>query len=579
MTPEHQAMTMSANAISKTNFKLSGHLSMSHLRSAFNPRVLFAASLLAAVGAPQSASAQCTGGWVPSPMSQPGFDRRVTVLHSWDPDGTGPLPGSVVAGGDVNLSGSTTLGYLASWDGVAWTNIGSGMNGSVNTFTTLSTGELVAGGTFSTAGGEPAARIAKWNGTAWSPFGSGMNSPVWALATRATGELWAGGWFGAAGGAPSTRSLARWTGSGWASIATGAPNDWVWSIVRMPNADMIVAGAFSSINFVTRARIARWNGTAWSDVGGGVTTGTEIYELFVMPNGDLIASGNFTAIGGVAARNVARWNGTSWSAMGVGFNGPARDFAILASGELVAANVRSEDFTTQYIAKWDGSSWIPLGNANGTIFALLAMPNGDLLVGGQFTSVDGLPVNNIAVWRPTTTPSITASPSPFEACATATATFDVAASSSAPLTYTWQISDVAMGWISLNDGPLVLGGVQTCASILGSQTPSLSLTLACATSPYDLDGRSLRVVVSTTCGSITSNPATLTVLDPSDPTCTSCSPCPADYNSDGGIDGGDIETFFVDWQEGATCSDVNQDGGIDGTDVESFFVVWEAGGC
>jgi hypothetical protein len=55
--------------------------------------------------------------------------------------------------------------------------------------------------------------------------------------------------------------------------------------------------------------------------------------------------------------------------------------------------------------------------------------------------------------------------------------------------------------------------------------------------------------------------------------------CAADYNQDGGVDGGDIETFFSEWEASAGCSDVNQDGGVDGSDIESFFQVWEAGGC
>jgi hypothetical protein len=56
-------------------------------------------------------------------------------------------------------------------------------------------------------------------------------------------------------------------------------------------------------------------------------------------------------------------------------------------------------------------------------------------------------------------------------------------------------------------------------------------------------------------------------------------PCPADYNQDGGVDGADVEAFFVDWSNGQSAADVNQDGGIDGGDVEAFFRAWEAGGC
>ena len=55
--------------------------------------------------------------------------------------------------------------------------------------------------------------------------------------------------------------------------------------------------------------------------------------------------------------------------------------------------------------------------------------------------------------------------------------------------------------------------------------------------------------------------------------------CPADFNEDGGVDGADVEAFYLAWQEGDVFGDVNQDGGVDGADVEFFFLVWEAGGC
>jgi hypothetical protein len=58
-----------------------------------------------------------------------------------------------------------------------------------------------------------------------------------------------------------------------------------------------------------------------------------------------------------------------------------------------------------------------------------------------------------------------------------------------------------------------------------------------------------------------------------------CPPCAADFNNDGGVDGGDIEAFFAAWEGGDSCGDVNQDGGVDGGDIEAFFSVWENGGC
>lgn len=53
--------------------------------------------------------------------------------------------------------------------------------------------------------------------------------------------------------------------------------------------------------------------------------------------------------------------------------------------------------------------------------------------------------------------------------------------------------------------------------------------------------------------------------------------CVADYNRDGGVDGADVESFFLDWQVGVEAADLNTDGGVDGGDIETFFTRWEVG--
>jgi hypothetical protein len=55
--------------------------------------------------------------------------------------------------------------------------------------------------------------------------------------------------------------------------------------------------------------------------------------------------------------------------------------------------------------------------------------------------------------------------------------------------------------------------------------------------------------------------------------------CAADFNCDGGIDGSDVEAFFIAWAASETNADVNEDGGVDGADVESFFTAWISGSC
>lgn len=55
--------------------------------------------------------------------------------------------------------------------------------------------------------------------------------------------------------------------------------------------------------------------------------------------------------------------------------------------------------------------------------------------------------------------------------------------------------------------------------------------------------------------------------------------CPADYDGNGGVDGGDLAAFFVDFEAGEGRADVDRNGGVDGGDLAAFFVAFEAGGC
>ncbi|MGH7869616.1 MAG: hypothetical protein ACREP9_18810, partial [Candidatus Dormibacteraceae bacterium] len=63
----------------------------------------------------------------------------------------------------------------------------------------VSGSDLYVGGIFTTAGGIAATNIAKWDGSSWSALGSGANNAVDALAVSDS-DLYAGGYFGTAGG-------------------------------------------------------------------------------------------------------------------------------------------------------------------------------------------------------------------------------------------------------------------------------------------------------------------------------------------------------------------------------------------
>ncbi len=162
-----------------------------------------------------------------------------------------------------------------------------------------------------------------------------------------------------------------------------------------------------TVNFV-----ARWNGSAWSALGSGIYTfnALPIYAFAVLPGGDLIAGGGFTIAGNVMAYRVARWDGAAWSSLGTGISNmspysPAvLALAVLPDGDLVVGG----EFTSiggvpvNYIARWNGSSWSALGsgmNPHGPVRALAVLPNGDLVAGGAFSTAGGVPVNYVARWN------------------------------------------------------------------------------------------------------------------------------------------------------------------------------------
>src|SRR5690606_15498213 len=93
-------------------------------------------------------------------------------------DGTGE---TLYAGGAFTLAGGVAVSRIAKWDGAAWSDVGGGLNSTVNTLAVYN-GELYAGGLFTIAGVASVNRVARWNGTTWSDVAAGVNNTVNAMA-------------------------------------------------------------------------------------------------------------------------------------------------------------------------------------------------------------------------------------------------------------------------------------------------------------------------------------------------------------------------------------------------------------
>ncbi len=159
----------------------------------------------------------------------------------------------------------------------------------------------------------------------------------------------------------------------------------------------------------------------------------------------------------------------------------------------------------------------------------------------------------LAIKRP---PVISSGVQDIACCAGETAQFEVSGTGGAPISYQWRRNG-----ITLQEGATPNGSY-----VSGVGTSNLEITFAAKADEGNYD-----LIVSNSCGSVVTQSAMLTVC--------ACLSCPADFNLDGGIDGGDIDSFFAAWEAGDCDADVNSDGGVDGEDVSAFYAAWEAGGC
>lgn len=454
--------------------------------------------VLGAAFAAASSVAQCTTAWLPgAPLS--GLDGPAYAATAWDPDGAGPLTPRWIVGGDLFVAANVRAERIAAFDPAtgSWSPLGDGLNAQVRSLAVDSTGALVAGGYFGGSGATTAIGIARWNGNSWTPLGSGLLGGVLALTTMANGDLVAGGAFTIASGAVAD-GLARWSGTTWATIGSSGATGLVLAVCGLANGDLVVGGSLSAVGGVGVSNVARWNGTTWQAIGAGipgvvaslaqlpngdVLAGTDtavrrwngatwqpfgppllgnVRHLAVLPNGDVIASGDFatgglsgiaigngttwTALasgiagsvaaatpwsngdvfaagaflsaGGTPAAYAARWNGTAWNALASGFVGPptgpgamqANAALELPNGDLVVGGnfAGAPGTPAAAIARWNGSTWSPLGtglpssNPYSSVLSLALLPNGDLLAGGEFSLATGGPADGLARWNGST---------------------------------------------------------------------------------------------------------------------------------------------------------------------------------
>ncbi|GAG09360.1 unnamed protein product, partial [marine sediment metagenome] len=153
-----------------------------------------------------------------------GIGGHVMALTSFQ-SGSTPL---LYVGGEFHHVGDRAAVHIAQWDGTTFSSLGggNGLSNAIHDMTVFDDGNgpaLYAGGRFYTAGRVVAPFIARWDGLSWSPLGTGMDEITRALGVFDDGggpALYAGGAFTTAGGIPANR-IAKWDGESWSALGSG----------------------------------------------------------------------------------------------------------------------------------------------------------------------------------------------------------------------------------------------------------------------------------------------------------------------------------------------------------------------
>jgi len=295
--------------------------------------------------------------------------------------------GMLAAGGDFSFAGGWGVDSVALWDGTSWSPANAGTDNRVYALAALANGDLVAGGAFLTIEGVQAHHIARRSGSVWQALGQGMNGDVRSIAALPNGDLVAAGHFSQAGGVQAA-NIARWDGATWHALGSGT-NNGIMELIVLPGGDIVIAGAFTAVGGVATSGIARWNGTSWQPIGGGIPG--YVKALVRRPNGNIVAAGAFNMAGGAAANNIAEWNGSAWSPLGSGVtqssfgSGDVIALVLRPDGRLVVGGTfdRAGGLPARLVAEWDGVGWRSLDPFMIFVADLLLLPDGDLLASGM----------------------------------------------------------------------------------------------------------------------------------------------------------------------------------------------------
>lgn len=276
-------------------------------------------------------------------------------------------------------------------------------------------GKIFIGGDFNLYNGVVRNSIARLNadGTLDTLFNPGMgaNSLVYALAAQPDGKVLIGGQFTFCSGVARNK-IARYNSDGSLDLTfdpeTGA-DQWVGAMALQPDGRILIGGVFTSYNGVPRNYIARLHADGSLDPSFDPGMGTNAYvgTMTLQSDGKLLIGGEFTTCDEVGRNHIARLNsdGSLDSSFdpGEASSGGVYNIGVQPDGKIVIGGIFTsfDGVGRNNIARVDSlgildHTFDPGAGADGAVWILALQPDGKVVIGGHFNSFDGTLSNRIA---------------------------------------------------------------------------------------------------------------------------------------------------------------------------------------
>lgn len=253
--------------------------------------------------------------------------------------------------------------------------------------------------------------------TTFNP-GVGANASIRTLTVQRDGKILIGGFFDSV--VHTNRSgIARlhYDGVLDESFNPGAAADVaaIYSIVIQPDDKILVGGAFSKFNNIDSPGIVRLTTNGIVDrtfnVGGGAAGA--VFAVAMQNNGKILIGGDFTTVNNVQARYLARLNtdgtvDTSFDMNAHGCDAPVRAIVVQPDGKIVIGGsfLTVDNTPRSYIARLNADGTLDttflasqLG-ADNAVYSLALQVDGRIVAVGDFTRFNGVGRNRITRLMP-----------------------------------------------------------------------------------------------------------------------------------------------------------------------------------